>query len=115
MQMTNMIGVILIVFTAFISAVSQVLLKKSANIGYSNKYREYINLRVITAYGILFLTIVINMYALRFISFKLSNIVGTMSYVFVIVLSQVVFDEHISMKKYLGIAIIIFGIIVFNL
>lgn len=115
MQMNSIIGVVLIIFCAFISAFSQVLLKKSASVAHSSWYEEYINVRVIVAYGILFATIIINMYALRFITFKLSNIIGTLSYVFVVIMSKIFFDEKISLKRYIGVIVIIIGIIVFNL
>ena len=38
----------------FFSAISQVLLKQSANMEYKNPLREYLNWRVILAYGIFF-------------------------------------------------------------
>ena len=38
----------------FFSAISKVLLKQSANMEYKNPLREYLNWRVILAYGIFF-------------------------------------------------------------
>lgn len=38
----------------FFSAISQILLKQSANIKYSNPLREYLNWRVILAYFLFF-------------------------------------------------------------
>ena len=46
----------------FFSAISQVLLKQSANITYKNPLREYLNWRVILAYGIFFGVLLLNTY-----------------------------------------------------
>ena len=44
----------------FFSAISQVLLKQSANMEYKNPLREYLNWRVILAYGIFFGVLLLN-------------------------------------------------------
>ena len=43
-------AVIVMLVSVFISAVSQILLKKAANRRYSSWIREYLNLRVIAAF-----------------------------------------------------------------
>lgn len=44
----------------FFSAISQILLKQSANKDYSNPLKEYLNWRVITAYGLFFGILLLN-------------------------------------------------------
>ena len=44
--------VFIYIFSVFISSVSQILLKTSANKKYESRIREYLNPRVIIAYGI---------------------------------------------------------------
>ena len=111
--MNDLLGIAVILAGSFLSAFSQILLKKSADKKYINKIAEYVNVRVITAYTLLSSTILFNMYALQFISFKLSNIVGNATYIFVIILSKLFLDESITRKDYLGILIIIIGISIF--
>ena len=49
-------AVCLLLFSVFISSVSQILLKKAANKTYKDHIREYINPLVIFAYGMFFIT-----------------------------------------------------------
>ena len=44
----------------YFSAISQVLLKQSANMEYKNPLREYLNWRVILAYSIFFGVLLLN-------------------------------------------------------
>ena len=50
-------------FSVFISSVSQIILKKSANIKYENPIREYLNIRVIVPYSIFLLSSFLTIYA----------------------------------------------------
>lgn len=100
---------------AFIAAYSQLLLKNSALIEYKNSWQNYINIRVLSSYVLLFLTTVISMFALRFLSYKLVAILGTSSYVFVVFLSKFILKEKISKKKFIGVLVIVVGIIIFGL
>ena len=72
----------------FFSAVSQILLKQSANIRYENRIREYLNFRVILSYTI---------------------------YVFVLLLSHFTLKEKITKGKIMGNLIIIAGILIYTL
>ena len=55
----NKYMILMLICTMF-SAVSQILLKQSANITYKNPLREYLNWRVILAYGIFFGVLLLN-------------------------------------------------------
>ena len=50
----NLIYVIIFLASVFVSSVSQIILKKSANKTYENKLQEYMNVPVILAYGLFF-------------------------------------------------------------
>ena len=50
----NRMFMLLMLAGTFFTAISQVLLKQSANKKYSNPLLEYLNWRVILAYGIFF-------------------------------------------------------------
>lgn len=104
---------IIIVITAFFSALSQILLNISADKTYKNKLFEYLNPYVILSYGILFLVLVVNVYCMKFVPLKNAHAVAASTYIFVLLLSRIFLKEKITVKKVVGNIIIILGIIVF--
>lgn len=102
-----------VVITAFMSAVSQILLNVSARKKYSSRIREYFNVYVIVSYGILFCTLAINVYLLRFMGLQEENAVAASTYVFVLLLSRIILKEKITIKKILGNILIVIGILIF--
>lgn len=109
--MIKYIGVFL--FAVFISSCSQILLKKSANIKYENKLREYLNVRVIVAYGLFFSATLATLYAYKVIPLSMGPILEASGYVWVSLLSFFVLKEKISGKKAVGLLVIIAGIVIF--
>lgn len=99
----------------FISSISQIILKKSAEKEYSSKIREYLNVRVIFAYIIFFAATLCSILAYTKIPLSLGPILESSGYFFVAVLSYIFLKEKISKKKMLGLSIIIIGIIVYAL
>lgn len=99
--------------SVFISAVSQLLLKKSATIKYSSFIREYINPFVIIAYFLFFLAVLIDLICLKFVPLSFIPVIETSSYTFIIILSKIFFHEKLSIKKILGLSIIILGIVIY--
>ena len=111
--MTYILIALLSVFTA---ACAQMLLKRGARQGYSPWWRQYVNGWVISGYGIMFLTMVVNIWCMhRGLLLKELSVVESTSYLFVPALSWYLFDEQINRRKALAIAIIIIGVIVFFL
>lgn len=102
-----------VVGTAFLSALSQILLNVSAKKKYDSKIKEYLNPYVISSYGILFLVLVINIYLLKFMGLQEENAVAASTYIFVLILSKIVLGEQITKKKLIGNLIIIAGIWIF--
>lgn len=69
---------------------------------------------VIGGYAIMFGTMVLNILAMsKGVQIKELSIIESMSYLFVPALSFIVFQEKLTWRKILAIAIIITGIIVF--
>lgn len=99
----------------FISSISQIILKKSAEKEYSNKIREYLNVRVIFSYIIFFGATLCSILAYTKIPLSLGPILESSGYIFVAVLSRLFLKEKISWKKMLGLSIIIIGIIIYAL
>ena len=99
----------------FFSAASQILLKQSAGREYKHPIYEYLNWRVITAYGIFFGVLLLNTYAYTRVPYKYGSIIDTFTYVFVLILSAVLLKEKISRGELVGNLIIIAGILIYSL
>lgn len=106
----------LLMFTGtFFAAVSQILLKQSANKEYRHPLLEYLNWRVIVAYGIYFGVLVLNTYAYTKVDMKYGPVIDTFAYVFVLLLSYLILKEKFTKGKLIGNLIIIAGIIIYTL
>ncbi len=99
----------------FVSAIAQIILKKSAGKKYENKIREYLNPYVIISYAIFFGATFCTIFAYKEVPLSLGPILGALEYIFVAVLSRLVLKEHISLKKFIGLSVIIAGIIIYSL
>lgn len=110
-----MIYILIFLCSVFISSVSQVLLKSSANKKHDNALREYINSKVIIAYGMFFLSTLITIIAYKYVPLSMGGILEASGYIFVAVLSYIFLHEKISRKKMIGLGVILLGIAVFNL
>ena len=103
----------ILIFSVFISAFSQVLLKKSALKTYSSFLREYLNIYVIPAYAIYFLAVFLDLLALRKVPVSFVPVAEASSYVFVLIFGKIFFDEQFSKRKILAMILIMTGIVVF--
>ncbi len=97
-----------------IASVSQVLLKKSALNKYDTVVREYLNPYVVSGYGLLFLSMLLTIYAYSGMDYKNGPVIESFGNVMVLILGYFVFGERISARKIAGIACIIAGIAVFH-
>ena len=98
----------------FVSAIAQILLKKSAGKTYENKIREYLNPYVIISYAIFFGATLCTIYAYKEVPLSLGPILGATEYIFVAVLSKLLLKEHISLKKFIGLSVIVAGVIIYS-
>ncbi len=105
----------IMVVSVFISSVSQVMLKKSAQKKYPSKIREYLNPVVIIAYALFFGCTLITMYALRVVPLSTWPVIEASGYIFVAVLSFIFLKEKLSKRQLAGMAIIVAGIIIFSM
>ncbi len=107
--------VVFLLFSNFVGAVSQVLLKKSALEPHKNVVREYLNAKVVIAYALFFAAVFIDLTALKIVPASYVPIIEASSYVFAIILSRVFFNDRIKAKQVAAIALIIAGIAVYVL
>ena len=101
---------LIFVFGVFISSVSQVILKKSSNIKYDNPIREYLNVRVIVAYGIFFMATLLTIFAYKVIPLSMGPILDATGYIFVTIFGVTIFKESLNSKKLIALALILIGI-----
>lgn len=105
---------VIVISSVFLAACAQMLLKQSARQQYDTWWRQYINGWVIGGYAIMLGTMLINIFAMsRGVEVKEVSIIESMSYLFVPILSFVIFKERLTWQKIIAIGVIIIGIIVF--
>ena len=107
--------ILIFLLGTFISSVAQIFLKKSANIEYGSKIKEYLNPTVVFSYIVFFGATLCSIIAYKKIPLSLGPILESSGYFFVAVLSFLFLKEKISKKKMLGLSIIIIGIIIYSL
>lgn len=106
---------LIFILGVFISSISQIILKKSAQKEYPNKIREYLNAPVIFAYIIFFGATLCSVLAYTKIPLSLGPILESSGYFFVAILSLIFLQEKISKQKMIGISVVITGIIIYAL
>ena len=104
----------LVVISVFVAACAQMLLKQGAKEKYSSFWRQYLNPWVIGGYGIMGVALFLNVFCMsRGVQVKEVSIIESLSYIFVPLLSWMLFKEVIGWKKVVSIAIIVTGVVVF--
>lgn len=106
-------GILLV--SVFISAISQVMLKISANKPHKSAVREYANPLVIAAYAIFLLSTLLTVFAYREVPLSLGPVLESTSYLYVTAFGALIFKEKITAKKIGALALIVGGICVFAL
>ena len=105
--------IILMVFCELLSAISQLLLKKSATEAHTSAWREYLNLNVIAGYVILIGTMFLVIYCYGKMGYMNVIIIEPLGYVFELLLSRIIFHEPLHWRKCLGSGLILVGIYIF--
>ena len=105
---------IIVILSVFAAACAQMLLKQGARKVYSSWWRQYINPWVIGGYGIMACSLVLNIWCMsKGVQVKEVSVIESMSYLFVPVLTFMLFKEKMTMRKISAIAVIITGVIIF--
>lgn len=105
-------GVLLI--GVFISAISQVLLKKAAMKEYRNKLKEYMNPLVIFAYVMFVGTTLLSVIAYKGIPLSMGPVLEATSYLYVTFFGVKIFGEKINRKRIGALLLIISGVIIYS-
>ena len=108
-------GIAIFLGSVLVASISQIMLKKSANQKYDRWIDEYLNFRVIFAYGLFFLSSLLTVYAYKFVPLSMGPVLEASGYVFVAVMGYFILKEKIGKRKLLGLIIIIAGIVILSL
>lgn len=107
--------ILLILGSVLISSLSQVVLKLSANEEHESGLKEYLNIKVILAYGMFFLSTILTMLGYRRVPLSLGVVLETTGYIYVAILGHLFLQEKITKRKFIGNLLIIAGIVVYSL
>lgn len=99
----------------FVSAVSQVMLKKAAQKTYDSKLKEYLNPLVIFAYILFVGTTFISIVAYKGIPLSMGPILESTSYLYVTIFGVTIFKEKLNKNRIIALALILCGIAVYSL
>ena len=102
-------------FGVFISAISQVLLKKSAMCDHGSAIKEYLNPFVIFAYTLFVAATLLSVIAYRGIPLSMGPILDATGYIYVTIFGVTIFHERLTAKRVLALALIVTGIVVYSM
>lgn len=103
------------VFSVFIASVAQVLLKQSALEPHSTSLGEYLNIKVVIAYTIFFLSTALTMIAYREVDLSFGPLLEASGFLFILGLSSYFLKEKIQRSQLFGLLCILLGILVYIL
>lgn len=104
-----------LLFGVFISAISQVMLKKAAQKTYNNPIKEYLNPLVIFAYVLFVGTTFLSIIAYKGIPLSMGPILEATSYLYVTIFGVTIFHEKMNKRKLMALVMILAGIVVYAL
>ena len=105
--------VLILICSVFVASCSQILLKISSGQKHDSIIKEYLNWRVIVGYGMMFASTILTILAFKGLDYKNGPIIESLGYIFIMILSRIILKEKITVRKIVGNALILAGIIVF--
>jgi len=108
-------GILITVAGTLVLAVAQLILKKASGRDWGSHIREYLNFPVIFAYGLSFTAVFATVYAMKFIPVAVYAAISGSGQVFVPLLSRIFLKEKMSVRKWIGVLVIVIGIVVVSL
>lgn len=104
---------LLILFSALITAVSQILLKVSADKKYQSVIFEYLNPYVIVSYALFVFVLGLNVFIFRTVDYRYGIVLNSVPTVMVLLLSCFILKEKITKRRVIGNIVILLGVIIF--
>lgn len=106
---------LLYLLSTFLSAISQVLLKKAAMRPHKNIVAEYTDWRVILGYSLFVGCTLLTMLAYRGVPLNIGPVLEATGYLYVTFFGVVIFKEQMNRKKFAALALILLGILIYAL
>ena len=98
-----------------LSSFAQILLKKSSAEEKKHLIFDYLNLKVILAYGIIFFCMLIMIYAFTGMYYRYGAVIESLSYLLIMLFSRMFIQEKITRRRVIGNCVIVLGVIIFAL
>jgi len=105
---------LILLIGVFISAISQVMLKKAAVRNYDSHLKEYMNPLVVFAYVLFFGTTILSVLAYKGIPLSMGPVLESTSYIYITVFGVKIFKEKMNLKKYVALSLIVTGIFIYS-
>ena len=99
--------------SVLIASISQIGLKISSDKKHDSILREYLNPWVIGSYALFFASTLLTVFAMQVLSVSYTMILESAGYIFVALFSFFFLKERCSVKKTIGIVLILLGIVVY--
>ena len=115
MDRSVLLHAFLLLAGVFVSAISQVMLKKAADKHFDSALKEYLNPLVIGAYSIFIVSTFLSILAYKGIPLSMGPILEATGYFYVTFFGVRIFHEKLNSKKMVALALIIVGIIAYSL
>lgn len=109
------ISICILLLGVFISAISQVMLKKSALKEHQTKIKEYMNPLVILSYIMFFGATLLSVYAYKEVPLSFGPVLEATSYIYITCFGVKIFKEKLDVKKIISLLLIIIGIAIYAL
>lgn len=111
-MLNSYVGVAL--FSVLLSSLSQVLLKKSSGEAKKHWIFDYLNPKVIVAYGTIFVCMLLMIYAFTGMSYRYGEVIGSLAYLLIMIFSRIFLKEKITKRRVIGNLIIVAGVLIFT-
>lgn len=108
--MIKMSYYILLIAMTMIGAVAALFLKKAS--GFKNLKQLFFNGNLYIGAILYFLSALLNIYILRFLDYSMVLPLTSITYVWTMILSYLVFHEKITRKKIIGLGCVFIGVVI---
>lgn len=98
----------------FISAISQVLLKKSALKKYDSVLLEYLNPEVFFAYLLFVIATLMSVIAYKGIPLSMGPLLEATGYIYITIFGIAIFKEKMNRRKMMALLCIVMGIVFYS-
>ncbi len=98
----------------FISAISQVILKKESMKSHDSISKDYLNVNVIIAYILFIGTTLLSIVAYKVVPLSMGPVLEATSYLWITIFGVFIFKETITRRRVLALVLVLCGIVLFS-